>query len=641
MASSIRLKNDSSTEFEIVHEDGSSAKRLASADMTVAVDTIVDFPVIASDGDVVIVRDLNRGGTFIYDSAEVANSNGGTNFSGWIRQYSGTVNVKWFGALGDGVTDDTVAFQAAIEYIFSISSSISVAEPAVSSNYYAPNIELEFAAGKYIILNTITFPTKNQDGITNITMKSKGAMFSGNGQVLFDYVTNNSGSKDIFENIHFNNFGTVVKWNCDNKNESMLSLNRCRFTNISDWCVDTDSYETSRSAMFSVSECYFSENTIGAIKVFTDNFTMKSSWVYGNSSSNEAQIYLSGDSNSLISNCFFIPHPSLPINTESRFIDFVGNQAESTVTDAALKHLSIKNCRHSLEGVRGLIKVFSDYNLYQNDGERNEAMSITIEDVYSAGGGSSSAIIELVEGYCNLISFKNVRSISSGLVNTRDTNTQPPTVTTYSSKHKTFSIIIDEVTRASNQFAHKMILPENLMPFYYDTTPQTSKYQMSIPGDVNYRIKTEAAGTDLVKATIPYNFPGNSITNANPLTFMLVTVSDAKGSNITPVYSASSTTIVSIIGANNDNDTRYELKSNTLLDAGGYISNGVSAVPTSIHFGDADTGNNWLLPNTSDGTENKITVVWESRSIDNSFAYIIPLSGTRDNQAWLYNSAGW
>ena len=102
MSTNINLKNSTDTTFSITHSDGANTKVLDSKDIAVAIDTVADFPANPNNGDVVIVRDLNRGGTFIYDSSEVAGSNDGTNFDGWIRQYSGAVNVTWFGAKGDG-----------------------------------------------------------------------------------------------------------------------------------------------------------------------------------------------------------------------------------------------------------------------------------------------------------------------------------------------------------------------------------------------------------------------------------------------------------------------------------------------------------------------------------------------------------
>lgn len=108
------------------------------------VDTVAEFAAIdISDFTTAILTDIDRGGTFIYDATKVGDSNGGTNFNGWIRQYTGAVSVKWFGAVGDGVTDDIVSIQAAIDAVI-----------ATDNGY------LFFDAGTYSYSTSIIVPTE-------------------------------------------------------------------------------------------------------------------------------------------------------------------------------------------------------------------------------------------------------------------------------------------------------------------------------------------------------------------------------------------------------------------------------------------------------------------------------------------------
>lgn len=57
------------------------------------------------------------GGTFYWNNTSTATDNGGTIISvtgittgRWMRNYNNEISVKWFGAKGDGITDDTSAF---------------------------------------------------------------------------------------------------------------------------------------------------------------------------------------------------------------------------------------------------------------------------------------------------------------------------------------------------------------------------------------------------------------------------------------------------------------------------------------------------------------------------------------------------
>ncbi len=134
-----------------------------------AVPTIADLATInTAIYTTAFVKDLNRGGTFVWSSTGTAN--GGTVFDGatgfWNRQYTGGVNVKWFGAVGDGLTDDTSAINTAL---------------AIGG------IQLYFPKGTYNVTSTIWLK-KHGQSIIGETLASNSFGYNSVNATIIKYV---------------------------------------------------------------------------------------------------------------------------------------------------------------------------------------------------------------------------------------------------------------------------------------------------------------------------------------------------------------------------------------------------------------------------------------------------------------------
>lgn len=105
------------------------------------------------------------GGMLRWDAAADDPADGGTVFGAgsgrWRRVYSGAVNAKWFGAVGDGVANDQPAIQAAIN--FAVANKIG---------------EVYLPSGRYLINSTLHLYKNNST--STITLRGDGRAYRGN-----------------------------------------------------------------------------------------------------------------------------------------------------------------------------------------------------------------------------------------------------------------------------------------------------------------------------------------------------------------------------------------------------------------------------------------------------------------------------
>lgn len=184
---------------ELLRLNSTSAMRTylgVGSGTNLVVDTFNEMATLPNpvNGRTVICGDIYKGGIF-YMTNTVANTNTGTRLAmstaGWSvqRLYEGDPSVKWFGALGDGVTDDTAAFQATADYIESLGAGKNkeIYVPQSSGDYIISSISIKcgmrgegnFVRGQRLLYG---FPTlRHKAGATNdmIIVNGNGTRKSG------------------------------------------------------------------------------------------------------------------------------------------------------------------------------------------------------------------------------------------------------------------------------------------------------------------------------------------------------------------------------------------------------------------------------------------------------------------------------
>lgn len=209
-----------------------------------------------------------------------------------------SVNVKDFGATGDGTTDDSAAIQAAVDKAIALQINQVLAGTPVTMNG-GPSVY--FPVGVYRINTQISAGTV---GYLSLVGDGKSAIV-GNTSLTrgVDFLTGTGLRYLNVKGLQFQNFDTVFTVSTGNADLSLWNIESCQAAGVNLF-LDTVSYALSRSTTVSIRDCVFEYRMKQVARIFCDNVTFSNCW-FGSTDESTDTIY--ANSNLSFYGCMFIP----------------------------------------------------------------------------------------------------------------------------------------------------------------------------------------------------------------------------------------------------------------------------------------------------------------------------------------------
>jgi len=222
------------------------------------VNTIEAMLLVDSNKHTTVIVNQNtdqRGGTFVYDATQSANSDGGTIFNGWIRQFDGDVDPQWFGAKPyDNTFDNATILQSIITLYDELDLH--------GNHYYSTTIS---TAGKTI---------KN-GGLLSFNGTTTLLTFDASGTKLIDL--NMVGWKLNDE--------TLATNTCINANSDGFSIVRCSISNFAYFGINVTAAGTSERPSY-ITDCEIFLNGSGINTGDGEYINIRGNKIYRNGWSN-------------------------------------------------------------------------------------------------------------------------------------------------------------------------------------------------------------------------------------------------------------------------------------------------------------------------------------------------------------------